>query len=259
MPENSSNNPYFNCPFRWAAFTDKGRLREQNEDSFLIEPETGIFLVSDGMGGHRGGELASKITTEDLSVLIETELHRLKTNSSKTIKRLLKKTIVEQNKQLCMEGKSESGYKEMGATLAIVLLSQSRAYLANLGDSRIYRFRNNKMLQMSKDHSVVSELLHKGQIDEQEAQNHEARGQITHYIGMEEKAKPYIRSFTLKKNDRLLLCSDGLTDMLADEEIAKIQNYTADPQTACQNLVNAANSAGGYDNITAVIVDWQGN
>lgn len=248
---------YLKTSLSWGVVTNKGKVREQNEDSFIIEPEEGIFIVADGMGGHRGGKLASTITTEDLSVLIETALHRLRSDNPRSIKRILTENILEQNRQLSMEAESESGQKEMGTTVAVTIIRDARAYIANLGDSRIYRFRNNKIKQVSKDHSVVSELLRKGKINEDQAENHEARGQITHYIGMEERADPHIRSFALKKNDRLLLCTDGLTDMLNDNKINKIQKTATDPQFACQKLVKAANNAGGHDNITVIIIDWQ--
>ena len=169
---------------------------------------------------------------------------------------MFKKTIVEQSRQLQLEGTSETGYKDMGTTLVVALLRNKRAYIANLGDSRIYRFRKGRLTQLTKDHSVVSELLNKGKIKPEEAQNHESQGEITHYVGMEEKAKPYIRSFSLKKGDRLLLCTDGLTDEIDDEAIASVLGTQDDCKTACQGLVNAANAAGGHDNITVVLVDW---
>jgi protein phosphatase len=172
---------------------------------------------------------------------------------------MFKKTIAEQSRQLQLEGTSEAGYKDMGTTLVAALLRDNRAYIANLGDSRIYRFRKGRLVQLTKDHSVVSELLDKGQIKPEEAQNHEAQGQITHYVGMEDKAKPYIRSFGLKKGDRLLLCTDGLTDAIDDKTIASVLDTNDDCKTACQALVKAANAAGGHDNITVVIVNWLNN
>jgi protein phosphatase len=245
-------------PFRWGAVSDIGKSREENEDMFLAEPELGLFLVSDGMGGHRGGALASKIVIEDLPAMIETRLDKLKVGNPRTIRSLFKKAIVEQSKQLQLEGTSESGFKGMGATLVMALLKKNRAYIGNLGDSRMYRFRRGRLLQLTKDHSVVSELLDRGHIKPEEVENHEAQGEITHYIGMEEKARPHVRSFTLKKDDRLLLCSDGLTDMMNNKSIAAILKKEGDCKAACQALVDAANAAGGEDNVTAVVIDWFG-
>ncbi len=239
----------------WGAASDVGKVREENEDSLVSEAELGLFLVSDGMGGHRGGALASKIVAEDLPVMIETRLAKLRGHSVRAIRAMLKRTIVEQNRQLQMEGTSEAGYKGMGATVVLALLRNGRAYVANMGDSRLYLFRKGRLSQRSRDHSVVSGLLRRGKIDAEEAANHDAQGQITHYVGMEEEGWPCVRSFMLKEADRLLLCTDGLTDVISDKAIAKILKEQADPQAACEALVRAANTAGGYDNVTTIIVD----
>ena len=216
----------------------------------------GLFLVSDGMGGERGGSIASNIVAEDLPVMIETRLDKLKSHNPRAIRSLFKKTIIEQSRQVQMEGTSESGYKGMGATVVMALLKDGRAYIANLGDSRIYRFRKGKLMQLTRDHSAVSELLRKGKIKPEEAESHADAGQITHYIGMEEKVIPYVRTFTLKEKDRLLLCTDGLTDMIDDRAIAEILAGQTEPQSASDALVEAANAAGGHDNITAMVIDW---
>jgi serine/threonine protein phosphatase PrpC len=191
-----------------------------------------------------------------LPVMIEVRLDKLRVGSPAAIRSLFKKAIREQSRQLNLEGTSETGFKDMGATLVVALLKNNRAYIANLGDSRIYRFRNRRLVQLTKDHSVVSELLDKGRIKPEEAQNHEAQGEITHYVGMEDKARPHIRSFQLKNGDRLLLCTDGLTDSIDDKTIAAILAKKQQCKEACQALVDAANDAGGHDNITVVIADW---
>ena len=244
--------------FDASAATDPGKVREENQDAFIIEPEAGLFLVSDGMGGHRGGALAAKIVTDDLPALIETKLNKLKSRSLRAVRNMLKKTIAEQNRQLLMEGTSETGYKDMGTTLVLALLLDGRAYVANLGDSRIYLLRGGRLLQQTRDHSVVSTLIRQGRLDPQEAENHSAQGLITHYVGMDEEARPYVRTFLLKKSDRLLLCTDGLTDMVSDSDIAATLTSHTDPQAACRSLISAANRAGGHDNVTALIVDWLG-
>ena len=243
--------------FRWGALSDKGKEREENEDSFWVEAEEGLFIVSDGMGGHRGGELASKIVTEDLPVMIENALGKLRSGSPRSIRRVFKKAVVEQSKQLRMEGASEDGYKGMGATLAAVLLRQDRVYVGNLGDSRVYRLRKGKLLLLSRDHSVVTELLEEGKIEPAEAEGHEAEGQITRYVGMEEEeeAVPYVRSLAAKRGDRLLLCTDGLTDMVNEKKIAEMLSSEADCQATCEQLIESANAAGGHDNITVVVIE----
>lgn len=245
--------------FRWSAETHVGMERQENQDSFFADPEPALFLVSDGMGGHRGGALASGIVAEDLPVMIENALDRLKIGTPRTIRSLLGRTIAEQSKQLQLEGTSETGFRGMGATLVIALLRKSRCFVANIGDSRAYRLRKGRLVQLTRDHSVVSELIEKGHIEPEEAADHDARGQITRYIGMEDKARSHVHSFALKKGDRLLLCTDGLTDMITDKEIAGILKAETDPQAACKSLIAAANKAGGHDNITSLVIDWLGN
>lgn len=258
MIKNCEHSLKPSLPISWGAATHVGKVREENEDTFLSELQLALFLVSDGMGGHRGGELASKIVVEDLPVMIETGLDKLKVGSPKSIKSLLSKSIAEQSRQLWLEGTSETGFEDMGATLVAMLVRNKRCFVANLGDSRAYLFRKARLSQLTRDHTVVSELVQQGHIEPEEAENHDALGQITAYIGMEEKPHPYVCSFMLKKNDRLLLCTDGLTDMIDDENIAVILQKEPDSQAVCEELVNAANAAGGYDNITVLTVNWNG-
>jgi serine/threonine protein phosphatase PrpC len=260
MAEIVENAPTASPPvqFHWAAETHVGKVRQENEDSYFANAEAAIFLVSDGMGGHRGGALASGIVVEDLPVMIETALDKLKVGTPRTVRALLERTIAEQSKQVQLEGTSETGFKDMGATLVVALLRKGRCFVANIGDSRAYRFRKGRLRQLTRDHSVVSELIEKGHIQPEEAEDHEARGLITRYIGMEEKARAHVHSFALKESDRILLCTDGLTDMVPDKTIAAILKTATDPQRACQSLITAANAAGGHDNVTALLIDWTG-
>ena len=244
------------CPIEWAAASDAGRERAENEDRFLVEAEVGLFLVSDGMGGHRGGAVASEIVAQDLPVMIENRLHRLRKGTVRSIRSILKSTIMEQNRQLQMEADSESGYKGMGTTVVVTLIRGARVYAANLGDSRMYRFFGGKLRQMTKDHSVISELIDKGKIEPEEAENHAAQGEITHYVGMEEKATAFVRSFAARKGERYLLCTDGLTDMVDDKRICEILCAEQSPTSCCEKLIQEANSAGGVDNITVVLIDY---
>lgn len=248
---------YGSLPFAWAAGTDTGRCREQNEDAYLIEPEVGLFILSDGMGGHRGGELASVFVTRDLSVLIEAGLHTLRAHSRRAVLNLIKRSIRRHNKQVRMEGQSEAGFKDMGATVVLALIQAGRAYIANLGDSRLYRLRRGRLTQLSRDHSVISELIEAGKITPDQAEGHEAEGVITQYMGMDKKAVPFLRSFMLEKNDRLLLCSDGLTDMLTEEQIGGILMDQPDLDLAVEMLIKQANHAGGADNITAICIEYK--
>jgi len=222
----------------------------------FADPHVPIFLVSDGMGGHQGGSLASGIIIEDLPVMIENAIDRLKVGTIRAIRALLERTIAEQSRQLHLEGTSETGFKDMGATIVITLLRKNRCFVANVGDSRAYLLRKGRLRQLTRDHSVISELIEKGRLRPENAENHHAQGQITRYIGMERKARSHVRSFALKKADRILLCTDGLTDLLDEKAIAKLLKAKDDPEAACKALVTAANKAGGHDNITTLIIDW---
>ncbi|MBN1362071.1 MAG: serine/threonine-protein phosphatase [Sedimentisphaerales bacterium] len=256
MTDHSSGGETTVSRFGWGAVTDIGKLRERNEDAFVVEVEAGLFLVVDGMGGHRGGGLAARMVAQDLPPMIENGLDALKSRHPRVVRALLKAAIVEQSGQLLREGDSESGCAGMGATLALLLISDGRAYVANVGDSRVYRLRRGRLARLSVDHSVVSELLEAGQITPEEATGHSSQGIVTQYMGMPEQVEPLVRSTALNPGDRFLLCTDGLTDLASDAAITAVLKAETDPQIACDRLVDAANRAGGADNITAVVVTW---
>ena len=256
MTQHSNVNEIATTTLDWGAATDIGKVRERNEDAFAVEPETGLFVVVDGMGGHSGGGLAAQMIAQDLPAMIENGLDALKRHSPQAVRNLLKAALAEQNRQLVAEGSSESGCLGMGATLSLLLIRGERAYAANVGDSRAYQLRRGRLTQLSVDHSVVAELLRGGKITPDEALHHSSQGIVTQYMGMPEPMNPLVRSVALQGGDRFLLCSDGLTDLVSEREIAGILRTETRPQVACGRLVEAANRAGGHDNITAVAVSW---
>jgi len=255
-----SNAPQtdFTLAFAYGAASHTGKVREQNEDAYALEPEAGLFVVSDGMGGHRGGQLASQIVVQDLLPVLEVSLARLRRGHPRTIRKLLQRHVSQQSREVHMEGHSESGYKDMGATVVLAFFHRGRAYIANLGDSRAYRFRRGRLRQLSQDHSLVAELVEQGHITPHEAETHEQGNVITRYIGMEKRAQPFVCSFSLRPGDRILLCTDGLTDMVQETVIAQVLGANADCQTACDQLVGLANEHGGFDNTTALLTHWHG-
>ncbi len=143
----------------------------------------------------------------------------------------------------------------MGATVALAWLRETGAHLAHLGDSRIYLFREAQLQQLTEDHSVIALLLRSGEITPEEAQTHPARGQLSRYVGMDGEVYPDVQTVQLQAGDRLLLCSDGLTNMIPNTQIAQLLQVNAEVLAACQALVHAANTAGGTDNITVLVVD----
>lgn len=245
-------------PFEWGGARDRGRVRERNEDVFVAQPELGLFLVLDGMGGHPAGDVAAEVMAAELPAAIEQDLPAMRSHRPGDICERLGQLIREQSTRLFLRGFSTPGREGMGATLALVLLLEGRACVANLGDSRVYRLRAGRLVQLSRDHSVIAELLAGGEIEPDDAAGHRARGLVTQHLGMPGRADPCVRSFALKPGDRFLLCSDGLTDMVKDTTLREILNGQSNCQDACDMLVQLANAQGGYDNITAVLVHWTG-
>jgi len=256
MKKGSNNISVASSSFRYGAASDIGKVRDENQDTFMVDTELPMFLVSDGMGGHRGGARASKIVAEVLPGKIGDGLRKRKARSTTAIRSMLKRTIVDLSRHLRAEDTNDADSKGMGATLVVALVRNDRAYIANMGDSRGYLFRSGRLSQITEDHSVVSALVRDGRIDPDQARDHPANGQITRYIGMENEVTAHVRTFALKAGDRVLLCTDGLTDVIGDDDIRAVLSDRTDPQTACEAFVDAANAAGGYDNVTVMIIDW---
>lgn len=254
----ASNNPSNDsCPFQWASASDTGRVREENQDAFFADAEPGLFLTCDGMGGHQAGAMASKILTEILPEMIRRRFGRLGAARARAIRYWLRTDILDLSKRLRDESAARTELAGMGTTLVMALLRNSRAHIAHMGDSRDYLFRDNKLTQLTDDHSVLALLLAGGEISPEEAVNHPARGQLTRYVGMETEVYADIRTISLIPNDHLLLCIDGLTGMVSDQAIAETLQNHPQTQSACQALIDAANDAGGDDNITVQIINWQ--
>jgi len=243
---------------RWGSATDIGNVRERNEDAPIVAAEIGLFGVTDGMGGHPGGDRAAQSVAHDLPEIMGREFVTMKARRPRALRRWLKRCVADESSQLCFQGAGQAGFEGMGATVAFVVLLNGRVYAVNLGDSRVYRVRNGAMVQLSRDHSVIAELLEQGKIGPEEVHDHAARGLLTQYVGMPEEAKPYVCSRALKPGDRFLLCTDGLTDMLEERAIRETLQANGDVQQAAETLVQAANDEGGMDNTTVVIVDWLG-
>lgn len=243
-------------PYQWGAATDIGEIREKNEDAFVVEPEMGLFLALDGLGGHPAGDVAAAAAAKDLPDMVRERLDSMKARRPRAVRQWLARLIREQSGQLHLRGLTESGCEGMGATLAAVLLLGGRAYVANLGDSRVYRLRGGKLVRLSRDHSVVHELVEQGEIEPADAMTHHARNLVTQYLGMPGEVHPYVRSYALKREDCFLLCTDGLTDQVKEATVGELLRAHGDCQAACGQLVEMANAGGGVDNVTVVLVRW---
>ena len=241
---------------RAASATDRGRVRRNNEDSCLVALEQKLFIVSDGMGGHQAGEIASRAVVSVLPKMVEQRLAGVSSPRARVIELALREAVVGLSRRLREQSAGHVGLKGMGATVVLAWLrgSEGMAHLAHMGDSRIYLFRQYRLTQLTEDHSVVALLVKHAEITPEEAREHPARGRLSRYVGMEGDVYPDVRTVNLQDGDRVLLCTDGLTDMVPDEQIAVLLRASPDPEATCQALVAAANTAGGRDNVSAIVI-----
>ncbi len=234
------------------AKTDIGRKRSMNQDSLLYsEMPLGnlpnLFLVADGMGGHSAGDYASLCTVRT----IENEV--MLSEDSEPV-RILKQAIEAANEEVYKKAGSEPAYNGMGTTVVAGTVIDNILYVANVGDSRLYLV-NDDIMQITRDHSLVEEMVSSGEISREEARNHPDKNIITRAIGVIDSVDIDFFEVDLRKGDLILLCSDGLTNMLNDEEILKIINETGDIEESVEKLIKVANHNGGKDNITVILAD----
>jgi serine/threonine protein phosphatase PrpC len=243
---------------RHGAASDVGLVREVNEDSHLAVPP--VFVVADGMGGHDGGDIASRIVIEEFARLADAGY------DARRGRHAIASTLRQCQRRLQQYGDthrgSDGGRWQGGTTAVVALLVQERGgprwMLANLGDSRIYRFAHGRLIRVSVDHSVVQELVDAGEITEEEAGVHPERHIVTRALGGPDRPEPDYFVLPLPDAERIVLCSDGVTGMLHDDELAPLVGGPADPRDAAEGIVAAAVAAGGVDNATAVVVDVMG-
>ncbi|MFW6022485.1 MAG: Stp1/IreP family PP2C-type Ser/Thr phosphatase [Halanaerobiaceae bacterium] len=233
---------------QYSIYTNKGNVRLDNEDSYLvIDTPHPLYMVADGMGGHRAGDIASKMAVnyiEDYQFNYE--------NLPTDINRVINKA----NKVIYEQGKDKKEYQGMGTTLSMGIIYNNYLYIGHVGDSRIYLFRDGDLKQLTTDHSLVNELIQNNEITSQEAFNHPQKNIITQALGSDEELKVETKKFGLKPGDRLLFCTDGLHDMLRNNEIKDILLSESNTNKVASLLGNTAMDNGGNDNITLIIVDY---
>jgi serine/threonine protein phosphatase PrpC len=242
----------------FAGLSDRGRIREENQDRWFADPRQGLFIVSDGLGGHAAGGLASRIVVEALPALLRQRMKGVRSLINPAAADSLASCLSELSLRVYGQSKDLPGLAGMGATAVAALFRGARALVAHLGDSRAYLYRAGTLERLTRDHSIVQILVDSGEIGEADAPAHPARGQVTRYVGMPGEALPEVRLVGLRPADRLLLCCDGLTDMLSEAEINLLLRRKKSARAACRGLVDAANEAGGRDNITAIVIDRPG-
>ena len=232
--------------------TDVGLLRSNNEDNLFLDELHGLFIVADGMGGHAAGEIASEIAIEVVREQLEPQL--AEQASTEQWQSLLADAINAANLSIAQAGAENKAWSGMGTTLTILLIDNRQAFLAHVGDSRLYRWRNQQLEQLSNDHTLVADQLRRGIINEQEACQSNLGNVLLQAVGISEELEICQDNLVVQADDCFLLCSDGLTGMLADEEISAILTDNCLPVQACEELITAALAAGGKDNVTAVLV-----
>jgi protein phosphatase len=232
---------------KWGASTDVGMVRQQNEDSFLAE-ET-LFVVADGMGGHNAGEVASALAVTTLKAGA-----RLGIDDAEVFRELVQQA----NSAIYTASLDDSTQSGMGTTvtaLSIVEGEEPRVLVANVGDSRAYLWRSGALSRLSVDHSYVQELVNEGIITPEAARVHPRRNIVTRALGIDRSVMVDVFTHFVRTGDRIVLCSDGLVDEVADNEIARVLGQHTDPQETAEALVMVANTNGGRDNTTVIVVD----
>jgi len=238
--------------------TDIGLVRKVNEDSFLCEKLDGIedtylYIVADGMGGHNAGEVASSMAVEEIASYIKENIGELMLGD-REIQDLIRNAITHANDKVYKTSILKSNCLGMGTTLSMVLVKGTVIYIGHVGDSRIYLIRENRIERLTEDHSLVAELIKAGTIKPEEAANHPQKNVITKALGTEYTLEPDVSRCDMQNGDIILICTDGLSNTVYEEDIVDLVVNTSDLNEACELLVNKAKEKGGFDNITAVVI-----
>jgi len=246
-----------------AALSDVGKKRKTNQDCYLENPQTGLYLVADGMGGHAAGAEAAKLAVTTLNefirpVDVSPEVswpfgYDIQTSFEHNV---LRTGLMLANLRVCHAAELSEHFAGMGSTLVAVWIRGSRVFWTHIGDSRLYRLRGEALQQLTEDHSLVQEQLRQGIITPEEARTHGLRHVVTRSIGSRNQFKVEVSEQPLEAGDIFLLCCDGLTDKVEDQELQRILLHGQDLEATCRTLVNTANGAGGDDNITVVLLRY---
>lgn len=250
---------------QYSAYTNVGRIRNQNEDCYMAESLTNnvsLFTVCDGMGGASAGETASATACAAYHTAMKNALqaqltasHLLTPLNAKLCKRILIDALNKANADVYQLAKSDTALEGMGTTLVSVLIVNKTAYIVNVGDSRAYYYKDGELCQITKDHSYVQYLVDNGMIQPDEAERHPHKNLITRSVGTSAEITPDLFALDVRRADAILLCSDGLTNMVNESEIADVlADAEVDFSHKAERLVAKANSHGGTDNITALVI-----
>lgn len=235
---------------RSCAISDVGRKRQKNEDSYLINDELNLFIVADGMGGHAGGEYASRIAIQT----IEQKFQDTAKAASDESESILRSAIQDAGMKIVAKAEEDRALKGMGTTVIALHLDGKRGLLAHVGDSRGYLFRDGVLEQLTEDHSLVNEQVKSGLITAEEAKTHQFKNIITRSVGVTPEVEVDLVTKKLKPGDSFLLCSDGLSNLVEAREMER-ELREKEPILAAKFMVDLANKRGGDDNITLVLIE----
>jgi protein phosphatase len=244
-----------------ATCTDPGMVRSHNEDSVAADASIGVAVLADGMGGYNAGEVASGMAT----TVLTTELQHLLASEDaqgmngdagrERAESILRAEIAKANASIFQASQSQPQYAGMGTTLVVALFYDNRVTVAHIGDSRVYRLRGDELAQITKDHSLLQEQIDSGMITPEQARFSQNKNLVTRALGIDPTVDPEIREYETRPGDLWLLCSDGLNDMVSDEDIGiTLQALSSNLKLAAQQLVQMANDNGGRDNVSVVLV-----
>jgi protein phosphatase len=235
----------------FSAISHRGKKRQHNEDFYYADFP--IFVVADGLGGHRAGEIASKIAVDKFVQQVKEGFVALKNLEEVAI--LLEKSIVAAGRTVFEESRTKIELEGMGTTISAAVIFNDHLVTAHVGDSRIYLLREGELKRLTTDHTYVQYLLDKGEISKEEAENHPLKNALLQALGGEEKLKVEKGIVSLKPQDKILLCTDGLYNMVAEDNIANTLKSELSPDKKAKILLEAALKAGGLDNITLIIIE----
>jgi len=232
-----------------AALTDVGQRRRVNEDRYALAADLGLYLVADGMGGHTAGQLASELAAEATVNTLRTLI-----DASASLTEKLRYSVSAANREILSTAEAKPELTGMGTTLVALLAGPDRIALAHVGDSRAYLVRGGRIRQLTDDHSLVAELVRRQEISERTARGHPHRHVLTRALGVRRSVEADLAELTPAVDDTFVLCSDGLTTHVQDDEIEATVLGEPDLEEACDRLVDMANARGGEDNTTVVLV-----
>lgn len=237
--------------------TDRGQIRSHNEDAGGTYHNLAgqlLAIIADGMGGHQAGDVASQMAVS----MIQDQWQQMEEMTSpEQCEKWLAKTIAEMNTTIYNRSFEHEECEGMGTTVVIAISTEDYITVAHIGDSRCYIYNENGFSQMTEDHSLVNELIRSGQISKDDAMYHPRKNVVLKALGTEEKVTADIKSLSWEKNDKLLLCSDGLTDKVLDDELAELMQLDLHVKEIGKKMIDLANERGGEDNISLIIIDYE--